>query len=505
MSAPFRRLFRRPWSLDDERLVVFIAIVAIVLFRSAMFVFERWLDFDSDQAIFGLMAKHLSEGRAFPLFMYGQNYVLAVEAWLAAPLFVLAGASVPALKLPLLAANLATALLLVRLLERECGVRPLHGLVASLFFVLAPPGTAAVLTEASGGIVEVFLYVLLLWVTRRRPVWFGLIAGLGFLQREFTIYGVIGVVTLELGGRVWRRRDDWRPLLAALRVAAEAWLIVQVLRPFAPALGPGTTLANMRGAPSSGVAEILNRICFDPRTIVSGVEKFVTIHWGQLFGTAVLPAHAFSLESETSQGLTGSGLALLTLALVMVARVAMQSRRDRASWTRYRFCVYLLLVGGLSATMYVVARCGTVSAMRYDVLSIFCAVGLTAWFLSIERTRWLRGVAIGVITAWAAVSAVAHGRIWSEYLSRPPVAAKAVIIRQLEARGIRYARSDYWIAYYVTFMTDERIIVATGDYVRIREYQREVEAHRARAVRISRSPCAGGREVVAGVYFCALE
>jgi len=41
--------------------------------------------------------------------------------------------------------------------------------------------------------------------------------------------------------------------------------------------------------------------------------------------------------------------------------------------------------------------------------------------------------------------------------------------------------------------------------VRIREYQREVEAHRAQAVRISRSPCGGGRQVAAGVYFCPLE
>ena len=31
--------------------------------------------FDSDQAIVGLMAKHLSELRAFPVFFYGQTYM----------------------------------------------------------------------------------------------------------------------------------------------------------------------------------------------------------------------------------------------------------------------------------------------------------------------------------------------------------------------------------------------------------------------------------------------
>ena len=44
----------------------------------------RWeqAQFDSDQAVFGLMAKHLAEGRAFPVFMYGQSYILAVESWM---------------------------------------------------------------------------------------------------------------------------------------------------------------------------------------------------------------------------------------------------------------------------------------------------------------------------------------------------------------------------------------------------------------------------------------
>lgn len=491
--------------MERERLIVSIALIAIVLFRSATFVFERWLSFDSDQAIFGLMAKHLSEGRAFPLFMYGQDYLLAVDAWLAAPGFLLFGASVPALKLPLVAVNVAIALLLVRLLERELGLRPLHGLVASLFFVLAPPGTTAELTAASGGNIGPFLCVLLLWVTRRRPVWFGLVAGLGILQREFTMYGVTALVALEIGGRVWRRREDWRPLVAGFRVAAEAWLVVQILRPFASALGPGTTTAQLPGAPANYLAGIFNRFCFDPRTIVGGAEKFVTIHWAQLFGTAVLPLHAFGLESGASQGFPGSGVALVLLAIVMLARVSMHASLDPAWWKRHRFSIYLILVGGLSASMYVVARCGTVSAMRYDLLSIFCAVGLAAWFLSVERTRWIRAVAIGVIVAWSAVSAVAHGRIWAEYLSHPPVAAKAMIIRQLEARGIHYAMSDYWIAYAVTFMTNERIIVASEDYVRIAEYQREVETHRAQAIRILRAPCADGREVVAGVYFCKVE
>jgi hypothetical protein len=69
-------------------------IVAVILFRAAIFVFWERSHFDSDQAITGLMAKHLAEGRAFPVFWYGQSHMLAVESWLAAPLFLMFGTSV---------------------------------------------------------------------------------------------------------------------------------------------------------------------------------------------------------------------------------------------------------------------------------------------------------------------------------------------------------------------------------------------------------------------------
>lgn len=87
-------------TISRERLLVIAAAVVLVVARTSVFVIWEQAAFDSDQAIVGLMAKHLAEGRAFPLFFYGQNYLLAVEAWMAAPLFWLAGPSVAALKLP---------------------------------------------------------------------------------------------------------------------------------------------------------------------------------------------------------------------------------------------------------------------------------------------------------------------------------------------------------------------------------------------------------------------
>ena len=154
---------------------------------SAVLVLWNESYFDSNQGVIGLMAKHLSEGRAFPLFMYGQTYMLAVEAWLAAPIFLIAGPSVAGLKLPLLAINLAIALLLVRVFERDVGLGPPAAALATVFVLVPSPGTTAQLLEASGGIFEPALYVILMWITRTRPVWCGLILGLGFIHRPFTV------------------------------------------------------------------------------------------------------------------------------------------------------------------------------------------------------------------------------------------------------------------------------------------------------------------------------
>jgi len=232
--------------LRNERRVVWTIVALGVLIRSAIFVFWEQAHFDSDQAVIGLMAKQLAEGRAFPMFLYGSNYILAVEAWMAAPVFLVAGASVAALKLPLLAINIAVALLLVHLLERDGGLRPAHAGAASLFFILPPPGTSMLLVEASGVNVEPFLYALLLWLTRARPAWFGLIFAIGFLQREFTAFALAAfVVVAAVDARLFTREAVRRAGIAT-GAAAVVFILAALLRPYSSAAGPGTSIADMR-------------------------------------------------------------------------------------------------------------------------------------------------------------------------------------------------------------------------------------------------------------------
>jgi hypothetical protein len=150
---------------------------ALIAVRSIVWMCFEQSGFDSDQAVVGLMAKNLADGRAFPLFFYGQHYMLAVEPWLAAPFFKAFGASVAALKFPLVCVNIAVASLLLWILVRKIELKVADAFLISLFFIIPPPLVSARLVEPQGSNIEPLLYVLIFWLLRNRPLAFGLFAG----------------------------------------------------------------------------------------------------------------------------------------------------------------------------------------------------------------------------------------------------------------------------------------------------------------------------------------
>ncbi|MBK8172669.1 MAG: hypothetical protein IPK60_20340 [Sandaracinaceae bacterium] len=54
---------------------------------------------DGDEAIIGVMATHIADGKDFPLWFYGQDYMGSLEAWVAAPLVAAFGTQRVVLKI----------------------------------------------------------------------------------------------------------------------------------------------------------------------------------------------------------------------------------------------------------------------------------------------------------------------------------------------------------------------------------------------------------------------
>lgn len=80
MERPDKMNRHWPWLLLI--LAVYSAVQLVIIYFSPI---------DSDNAIIGLMARHISQGRDFPVFWYGQPFMGALEAYLAAFYFLLLG------------------------------------------------------------------------------------------------------------------------------------------------------------------------------------------------------------------------------------------------------------------------------------------------------------------------------------------------------------------------------------------------------------------------------
>jgi hypothetical protein len=489
----------RPTLLRHELTLALATAALLVLARSFVFVAFTQAEFDADQAIMGLMAKHISEGRAFPVFVYGFDYILVVEAWLAAPIFLVLGPSVTALKLPLLAVNLAAALLLVRLVASETGIRPLLALVAALFVVFPPPSTSAELLSVLGGNPEPFLYVLLLWIVRNRPLVFGLILGVGFLNREFTIYAATALIALQFRDGTLFRRVVLLRWLVAFVVVAVVWDVVRGLQVRADFLGPGTAglHAGDRGT-NLGVAA--GFACVSPIATATNLWLMATRQLPSLFGAVRQNLPARGINSTLTEGFDLLW-PLLAAALVLAA---WRLWRARGPATLPPFCAYLMLVGLQAIVVCALTRCGPVELphMRYMLLALFFPVGLVGAYLGSESNQLPRRAVVAVVLLWASANAWSHTRLVHEYAFHEPAASYRAVADYLVSRGIPYARGDYWTAYHVTFLANERAIVASDDIVRVEEYQRLVDGHASSAVSISRRRCAGGVPV-GGLYVCS--
>ncbi len=435
--------------------------------------------------------------------MYGQTYLLAVESWLAAPVFLVVGSSVLALRIPTFAVNVAITLLLLRCLERDARLRPALALVPASFFILAPPVAAGHLLQAHGGSLGPLLWVPLLWAVRMRPSLAGTVLAIGVLHREFTVVGVAALLAIEaVQGTLFTRAGVQR-WVAMFRAAAFVWLLAQWLKTLAPAMGPDTRF-EWRLAGHSSPFELAGRFCFHADAVSYGLWRLVTDHWPTIFGVRVESLEDYGFGTAVGQGLPGAWTLLAGSMLLAVIAIAVRLARERRWRPEYSFCAYLALAGALSVAAYIFGTCGALNRMRYEMLSLVGATGLAGWFLVAVPRPAVRWPWLALTLAALLVAALGTARLLADYAKSPPPAEKHLIAKELEARGVRYAMADYWLAYALTFLTRERVIVASEDLVRIEEYQRVVAAHRAESVRVSRHGCDRdrGRPIRGGVFLC---
>jgi hypothetical protein len=469
----------------------------LVVARSAVFLFFEQSFFDSDQAIVGLMAKHLIEGRAFPLFYYGQTYLLGVDAWVAAPFFLVMGPTVVALHAALVFMNLAVVTALIVCLERSAGLRPMYGLMASLFFACAPPATSASLIEA-GANIGPLLYVPLLWMLRDQPLWFGALLAFGFRNREFTIYALPVLVLGQLLTGTLFRAERLRAWLLAGVTFLAVWQVIEGLKPFADLMGPGTRGQLVHGSAGSEVRNILDRVSVVPSDLPGRVVAMATEYFPRQVGARLVPA---TVGGQGHDGMLWPFELTLFAATLRALVLLAARRRVRREFGQASSAVgwYLLGVGLTAAGVYALTRPATGAVVdRYILLSLYIPIGVLATFLAIEPRPQLRRAMVALVLAWAVSSAADHLRLAQAYWHGDQPNEMRVLADALEARGISVAEAGYWRAYKLAFLTRERVKVASSDVVRIEEYQRLADEAGDSLIVIQEERCPGDH---IGVWF----
>ena len=158
---------------------------------------------DGDECILGLMGKHLSEGRHFPLFFYGQDYGLSiVEAPAAAASFLMVGVGAIPLKLAMLAVWIAGVCFYFLAFSRSLGAARCFWII--LVLVLMPAWAVSSMKAWSGYITAFSATGAILYMfTRdhlRRSGWAtaGGLTAIVYLSQPSWLPGLLPIVAVFL-------------------------------------------------------------------------------------------------------------------------------------------------------------------------------------------------------------------------------------------------------------------------------------------------------------------
>jgi hypothetical protein len=467
--------------------------LAIIVLRSIVpMVYERF-DFNSDQAIVGLMAKHLSELRTFPLFYYGQNYMLGVESWIAAPFVLVGGTTIAMMRLPLIMIGAAAALICMLTFVRQ-GMRPALALVATLPIVATTPIVSATLLEL-GASVEPFLYVMLLWWLRRRPYAFGALLCIAILHREFGMFAATAIAIVQWRDRTW----SWPAAARAAAAFAAIWLLVDVLKRTVNMYGPAGGVHESASL-TLQAQQIAMWLSIEVRPYLARLASALTNGLPDLFGARSHMIRTYGPISTIAAGSLVAGWAMAAAMLVCAGRVGWQATRpggigrdDRTS-----FPLYLALIGLQTLAVYglnsgIVAQAPTI--IRFVLFALLLPIGLLGLFFHHEPSPRYRNAVAALAGVWAVLTVADNARLLREYLVAPPENNYREVTDYLVEHRIKYARAIYWDCYVISFLSGERVIVASTDKVRIGAYQARADANAANAVRLRRRPCDSGKVV----------
>ncbi len=440
-----------------RRFLPFAVILIIALALKIGLLAADAFPFNADEAVVGLMARHILQGR-WPAFFYGQAYMGSLDATLVAGAFSLTGVNVVAIRVVqsmLYLGTVGTTILIGRRYLRSRRI----GILAGLLMAIPAVNVTLYSTVSLGGYGEALLIgnltVLLALRINEEPagrwayfIW-GLLAGLGFWAFGLTLVYTIPTAIL-LGIVLWRFESRRMPralmVLLGLMIGALPWItfaISQGLGPLLSELG-GSAIAVESGLGAAGnlASRVISLVIFGS-TVILGLRPPWDINWLALPLAPVVLAF---------------WLAVL-LHSIRSIRKRVQSVDLRWLWTGTAVCLFLGFLftpfGGDPSGRYFLPLAVPMALMGAEFIEKlreryggYLAYGLTGVVLLFNLWGTLQANAespTGLTTQFDAVTWIDH-----RY--------DADLIAFLEQQDERRGYSNYWVSYPLAFQSQEEII-----------------------------------------------
>ncbi len=427
------------------------------------------VSFHSDEAVLGLMARHILQGDR-PIFFYGQLYMGALDAYLIAASFVFFGQTVLAIRLVQIVLYLATLGTTYGLAWRITHHRFAAAAAALLFAI--PPVMVSVYTTASLGDYQEILLLnnLIFWIVwdifdgkKQSPAWWfgaGFLAGLGWWSLALII---VSLAPLTLQG-LWHFRrklplQKIAVLVLGFLIGAGPWVYAVIDHGPSAVLGAQSrpeddkdSLAktDLEGTPTQ-VTRLISLLLFNLPSLF-GLKPSWSIDWiAPLIGIPLVMIYLLILWGFLRRVLSNSTfmqtayISILTGALALIFTFVMfPSGGDPTG--RYILPLYPLFVMLIGEWLSNQHKQPTHSFWPYRAWLtsgfLILVLGYNLW----GNIRSIRDNPPGLTTQFSEITDI-------------PNTDDDALIDFLDSIGVNRGYTSYWVSYRFAFLTHERILL----------------------------------------------
>jgi hypothetical protein len=505
------------------------SIVTLTVTARMPFLLRGDRFFAADEAVTGLMARHVLQGE-FPLFFWGQAYKGVPEVYAAAAVFSVAGSSVLALQAVTLAFFAVFIGLQFVLISRVFS--PPVAWLTSLFAIVAPPslvywslvGVAEIsVTLLAGATAVLAAHAWRQTKSVRALAVFAFAIGFGLWVQQYMLYYMVAIAVAAWIDAPREHRSTIADLV--VEDGAPRWVAVSVRLLLAGAIGYaalglhsfftggftsfvfGMPVENIHPQKLWRISAVLFVVALsvswwrrvrrrDPdlvrHTAIAGgafLVGFSPYIVGRLrgggAGAPMRSANAVEMWEVTRRsaneivpilfGFRGPGTESLqvpaAMSLALVAIIVLSYAGIRRSRETGFFHVFPLVSVALFlvSVSFVDAQSFRYLMPIYAAVPLMLAVGVReAW-----RANRVAGFGAAVLVAGLFAVQEIH---WYRTLAPDERLARAIAC--LREGDVRYAWADYWTSYKLTFLTNETSIVAPTDTDRYPPFAAAVAADR---------------------------